>query len=127
MNHNLSIAVQEFTYVKDLQLYYLWPNFKGKISHVQENVKTVSCSCGSTTKKALVSQQKYPCIVDFDKDGDIVWAILFCNVLKDVFPADNPTKSKIQTFLLEMKNFQTKLDTKKTPMNITNLTLKDLC
>ena len=51
---------------------------------------------------------------------------VLCNVLKEVFPADNPTKDEMQTFLLEMENLQMKLDTERTPMNITNLTLKNL-
>ena len=43
MKHNLSIAitVQEFTSVKDLQLYYLCPNCNGKIKPGQENLKTI--------------------------------------------------------------------------------------
>ena len=59
IKHNLSITAQEFTSVKDLQLYYLCPNCKGKINPVQENVKKVSFFCGPTTKKARLSQQKY--------------------------------------------------------------------
>ena len=64
--------------------------------------------------------------MEFNKDGDFVWATVLCNVLKEVFPADNPTKDEMQTFLLEMENLQMKLDTERTPMNITNLTLKNL-
>lgn len=86
--------------------------------------KIVPCFCGSTTKKAWLPQQKYSCIMEFDKDSDFVWATLFCNMLREVFPVDNPTKDKIQTFLLEMKNFQMMLDREGTTMNTTDLTLK---
>ena len=85
---------------------------------------TISCFCGSTTKKAWLPQQKYSCIVEFDKDSDFVLATLFSNMLKEVFPVDNLTKDEMQTFLLEMKNFQMTLDTEGTPMNTTDLTLK---
>ena len=67
---------------------------------------------------------KHSCIVEFDKDSDFVWATLFCNMLEEVFPVDNPTKDEIQNFLLEMKNFQMTLDTEGTSMNTTDLTLK---
>ena len=111
-NHKFSIIVKEFTSVKGPQLYYQCPNCKRKLS--------------PTTKKARLSQQMYSCIVEFNHDSDFCWGTLFCNVLKEVFPADNPTEDEIQTFLMETENFQRKSDTKRTPMNIIDLNLKDL-
>ena len=125
-NHKFSIIVKEFTSVKGPQLYYQCPNCKRKLSPIQENVKAVSCSCCSTTKKARLSQQMYSCIVEFNHDSDFCWETLFCNVLKEVFLADNPTEDEIQTFLMETENFQRESDTKRTPMNIIDLNLKDL-
>lgn len=69
-NHKFSIIVKEFISVKGPQLYYQCPNCKGKLSPIQENVKAVSCSCCSTTKKARLSQQMYSCIVEFNHDSD---------------------------------------------------------
>ena len=125
-NHKFSIIVKEFALVKGPQLYYQCPNCKGKLNPILENVKAVSCSCCSTTKKARLSQQMYSCIVEFNQDSNFCWETLFCNVLKEVFPVDNPTEDEIQTFLMDTENFQIKSDTKRTPMNIINLNLKDL-
>ena len=68
-NHKFLIIVKEFTSVKGPQLYYQCPNCKGKLSPIQENVKAVSCSCCSTTKKSRLSQQMYSCIVEFNHDS----------------------------------------------------------
>ena len=94
--------VSKITVITDLQI-----DSKGDELLVKhKNVKTVACSCGSTTKKARQSQQKYSCDQEFDKDGDIVWATLFRNVRKEGFPVHNPTRDKIQAFLLETKTYK---------------------
>ena len=54
--------------------------------------------------------------------GQLYFVMRWITKNSEVFPADNPTKDEIQTFLLEMEN----LGTERTPMNITNLALKDL-
>lgn len=58
--------------------------------------------------------------------GQLYFVMRWITKNSEVFPADNPTKDEMQTFLLEMENLQMKLDTERTPMNITNLTLKNL-
>ena len=60
--------VSKITVITDLQI-----DSKGDELLVKhKNVTTVACSCGSTTKKARQSQQKYSCDQEFDKDGDFV-------------------------------------------------------